>query len=224
MNAVLATGKQWHDHMKDRLEKKTGVSFIRLKSKDDLSNERLAAINPRYVFFPHWAHIIPENIHSNYECVIFHMTDVPFGRGGSPLQNLIERGIYETRISALRCVAELDAGPVYSKRPLSLHGSAEEIFIRAGAIIEDMIVEIMRENPEPFPQEGAVVSFDRRKPLQSDISGLQFLDRVFDYIRMLDADGYPRAFLTIGNFKFEFSRAALKHGYIQADVKITEKK
>ncbi len=26
-----------------------------------------------------------------FECVCFHMTDVPYGRGGSPLQNLIIR-------------------------------------------------------------------------------------------------------------------------------------
>ena len=56
------------------------------------------------------------------------MTDLPFGRGGSPLQNLITRGISKTKISALRCNEEIDAGPIYLKRPLSLHGSAEEIY------------------------------------------------------------------------------------------------
>ena len=32
-----------------------------------------------------------QEIHENYKCIIFHMTDLPFGRGGSPLQNLISR-------------------------------------------------------------------------------------------------------------------------------------
>ncbi len=49
----------------------------------------------------------------NFNCVVFHMTDLPFGRGGSPLQNLISRGIYKTKISAIKVVKEIDAGPIY---------------------------------------------------------------------------------------------------------------
>ncbi len=56
------------------------------------------------------------------------MTDLPYGRGGSPLQNLIQRGHTSTMLTALRCGAGLDTGDVYLKQPLSLHGSAEEIF------------------------------------------------------------------------------------------------
>ena len=41
------------------------------------------------------------------------MTDLPFGRGGSPLQNLIVRGYKETMLSAIKCVGEVDAGPIY---------------------------------------------------------------------------------------------------------------
>ena len=43
---------------------------------------------------------------------------------------------------------------------------------------------------------------------------------MFDYIRMLDADGYPSAFLCSKGLRLEFSRASLKDGYILADVKI----
>jgi len=36
--------------------------------------------------------IILKEIFENYEIILFHMTDLPYGRGGSPLQNLIVRG------------------------------------------------------------------------------------------------------------------------------------
>ena len=65
------------------------------------------------------------------------MSDLPYGRGGSPLQNLIIREHRKTMISAIQCVKEIDAGPVYLKKPLSLEGSAEEIFICANHIIEE---------------------------------------------------------------------------------------
>ena len=70
------------------------------------------------------------------------MTDLPYSRGGSPLQNLILRGHQETQIIALRCVAELDAGPIYMKRPLSLEESAYEIFVRAADVVQEMIEDM----------------------------------------------------------------------------------
>jgi methionyl-tRNA formyltransferase len=203
------------------LEARTGHTFHFIGAVADLSVERLQAIRPRFVFFPHWSHRIDARIHKQFECVIFHMTDLPFGRGGSPLQNLIARGIYDTRISALRCVEEMDAGPVYLKAPLSLYGSAEEIFVRAARIIEDLIVEILRTQPEPVAQSGVPTVFTRRKPEESDLAGAQSLDELFDRIRMLDADGYPHAFLDAGPFRLEFTRASRKSGSVVADVRVT---
>src|SRR5699024_5051687 len=65
----------------------------------------LAAIlpsSPRCLFFPHWSFRVPAEVTSRFECVCFHMTDLPYGRGGSPLQNLISSGHDETMLTALR--------------------------------------------------------------------------------------------------------------------------
>ena len=205
--------------MADRI--KDDIIFI--ADKQDLTVENLESIGAKTIFFPHWSYIIPAEIYENYECIIFHMTDLPFGRGGSPLQNLIVRGIYETQISALRCVKELDAGPIYMKRPLSLYGTAQEIYMRANQIIEDMIVSTILEQPQPQAQQGEVVIFKRRKQSESNIKSLKNLEQVHDYIRMLDADGYPNAFLETEHLKFEFSRVSRKLDHLLADVVIKPK-
>ena len=49
------------------------------------------------------------------------------------------------------------------------------------------------------------------------------MNQVFDYIRMLDADTYPKAFLETEKLRLEFSRASLRENEILADVKITVK-
>jgi methionyl-tRNA formyltransferase len=149
------------------------------------------------------------------------MIDLPFGRGGSPLQNLIVRGMYETQISALQCAEGIDAGPIYIKRPLSLYGAVEDIFLRASAVIENMIVEIIKTNPKPVEQLGEPTFSQRRRPEQGDMLATTSLEQAFDIIRMLDADGYPSAFINVGNFRLEFTRASRKAGSIVADVKIT---
>ena len=65
------------------------------------------------------------------------------------------------------------------------------------------------------------MNFKRRKPEESEIGNPASLQALHDWIRMLDADGYPRAFLNYGAFRFEFSRSALYDGRVVADVKIT---
>ncbi len=224
MAYIIATSRPWYKWIAESLAKKLQVKIHCISKKEELNFDDIQKINPKYIFFPHWSYIIPSNIYENFECVIFHMTDVPFGRGGSPLQNLISRGIYETKITALRCEKELDAGPVYLKRPFSLYGAAEEIYIRASKVIEEMIEYIIQNQPEPKAQEGDVVYFKRRTPKEGDLSQLDTLEQVFDYIRMLDADGYPRAFIETDHFIFEFERASLKNNYIHADVKIRLKR
>jgi methionyl-tRNA formyltransferase len=149
------------------------------------------------------------------------MTDVPYGRGGSPLQNLIVRGHRETKLTALRMTAEFDAGPVYMKEPLSLAGGAEEIYLRAGRLSAKMIQRMVQEEMTAVSQQGKIVNFKRRTPSESEIGRFASLEDLHDFIRMLDADGYPRAFLQNSGMRFEFSRPALYDGKIIADVTIT---
>jgi len=176
---------------------------------------------PKYIFYLHWSNKIPDEIINNFECVCFHMTNVPFGRGGSPLQNLISRGIMETKLTALKMVEQFDAGPVYLQETLSLHGTAEEIYERSSLLAAKMIEQIIQSDIEPKEQEGPVTIFKRRKPAQSEIE-VDNLDAVYDHIRMLDAEGYPKAFINYNGLKLEFSRACKYHGKIKCDVTITE--
>lgn len=214
---ALASHTPWGRSLFDRLQKRSPGRWLFFPSPPALADE-LERTRPRLVFFPHWSHIIPEAVWRKHECIIFHMTDLPFGRGGSPLQNLIIRGHSETVISAIRCVAEIDAGPVFMKRPLSLRGSAHEIFSRAMSVIEGMIDELVSSLPEPHPQKGEVVRFTRRTPQMSRIDGSLSLDAIYDQIRMLDADGYPRAFTDIGGLRLEFDNAVRTTDGVEARV------
>ena len=179
----------------------------------------------RYIFFVHWSKKVTQKITDNFEAVNFHMTDLPYGRGGSPLQNLVAAGNDETVITAHRMTQEVDAGPVYMKVPLSLAGSAEEVYLRAARKSLVMAEIIATQELTPVPQdtvESYMTAFKRRMPEQSRVPEGLSLDGLFDHIRMLDAEGYPPAFLEYDGFRFEFSRASLRTGRIVADVTIKE--
>lgn len=218
---IVAGSKPWNHHIFQSSISTFEGEWYFVGNKNELTIDFLEDINPRFIFFLHWSWIVPKNIVENFECVCFHMADVPYGRGGSPLQNLIVRGHRETMLTALRMVQELDAGPVYMKRPLSLEGNAEEIYIRASQLSAEMIKELIKAEPSPTTQTGDVVLFRRRRPEDSLIPDLATLAQLHDFIRMLDAEGYPKAFTESNGFRFEFSRAALYNGRVVADVTIS---
>ena len=172
--------------------------------------KQVNTLKPRFIFFPHWSEIVPASIFDSNDCVCFHMTDVPFGRGGSPLQNLIIRGFSDTFITAFKMTRELDAGPVYIRRELDLSGSALDIFKRAAPICFDMMTEIIAEEMDPTEQVGDPTVFKRRLSGDSEILNINSIKEFFDHIRMLDAPGYPPAFLVYNGFKIEFSSVDMK--------------
>jgi len=185
-----------------------------------LKLERLSEWWPRFVFLPHWSERIPDAIWQSFECVVFHAAPLPYGRGGSPIQNMVLSGHDETEVVALRVERELDAGPVYMRRRVSLSGGGDEVFMRVFAITAEMIRQLVETEPRPSPQEGVIHTFKRREPQQSRVPEVANLDKVFDHIRVLDAEGYPRAFLDYGPLRIEFSRAARRRDRIELDATI----
>ena len=220
MKYTIATLKKWNIKNAYELQKsRLDDDILIITSKEGLTSEHLSGAE--FVFFPHWSYLIPEEIFEKFTCIVFHMTDLPYGRGGSPLQNLIARGHNSTKISALRVTKDVDGGDIYMKRELSLYGGAEEIYMRASKIVfTDMIPSILDNFPKPVPQEGNVVIFNRRKPADSELLPEMSIEQIFDHIRMLDAEGYPHAFVRFGGYIMEFTRPKNICDGVVADVKI----
>ena len=226
MNYLIASHHEWNMQNYIKLKNKTisDHSLFFIDSNSELSLDHLSSINPRYIFFPHWSHIVSNEILDKYDCVCFHMTDLPFGRGGSPLQNLILNNFSHTKITALKMSDELDAGPIYLKKDLALDGSAEDIYKRSSKIIFSMIDNMINNEIIPSEQTGKVTHFKRRKPYESEIKDMSSLNDYFNFIRMLDATGYPKAFLEFEGFNYEFSKAKLANDELEASVKIKKLK
>lgn len=210
-NIIVATIKEWNILNYFILKEKFCGSYIfyLISSNDELTFKLVNKLKPKYIFFPHWSWKISEDIYTNYECVVFHMSDLPYGRGGSPLQNLILNAVYNTKISALKVDEDFDTGDIYLKEDLDIsEGNAQEIFTNASKIIfEIMIPKFLTSNLISTTQIGKVVNFKRRTPQESDINTLKekSLTKIYDFIRMLDADSYPKAYIMLDNFKITYS-------------------
>ena len=218
---VVAGSRPWNRAVFERRLRSLEGTWHFVTTDDELRSVLAREEAVEAVFFLHWSQKVGDDILDAHRCVNFHMTALPYGRGGSPLQNLISRGHDHTTLTALAMTAAFDAGPIYAQRELCLRGTAEEIFVRAGERSADIIEELVGAWPEPVAQQGEVTVFRRRTPADSRIEGLSGLDALHDFVRMLDAEGYPQAFLEHEGFRFEFRRSARYGDRVEASVTIT---
>ena len=204
---VIVTIKSWNIANAEMLKKRyPGWNITVISDKTSFTKDELDDARPDYIFFPHWSWMISKDIYEQYNCVVFHMTDLPFGRGGSPLQNLISRGIYKTKISAISVTGELDAGDIYCKEDIDIsEGNADDILRRVSDIIFSvMIPKIVENKIVPKAQDGEATIFARRSPEESEIPEGLTQRQIYDYIRMLDGEGYPSAFIKTNTGRIVF--------------------
>ena len=227
MDILIVTLKEWNIK-RAKFYRKIFSNFITthiITKKEDLTINNIEKIKPDYIFFVHWSYYINEAIFNNYMCIGFHTGDLPYGKGGSPIQNLISRKIYKTKISAFKVSKNLDSGEILMKYPIKLNGSCYEILDNISRIIfTEMIPRITSGRYILTKQEGRELSFKRRTPEESEIKSDYSLIDIYDYIRMLDCPGYPSAFLKFGTFKLSFKNAKIKGGKIFTDCIVERSK
>ena len=218
MRILLASSKNWFS-----LEKKLAAQHevLLVNEANKLNVPFLEKFQPEIIFFVHWHWRVPPEIHDNYQCVVFHTAPLPYGRGGSPIQNLILDGHTEAPVNALKMTADIDDGPIYSSQLVSLEGSLNTILRRINVAINSLIEELLFNGlPIPSPQIGEPTYFSRRKKEQNLIPNNLELSGVYDRIRMLDDENYPRAYLVVGDYRIEFHSSQFTGKELIAKCKI----
>ena len=79
-----------------------------------------------------------------------------------------------------------------------------------------MIKIIIKRKIAPKKQIGKVFNFKRIKKKQSEIKTEKNINEIFDKIRMLSAEEYPKAYIKRNNFKIFFSKPIKRNNYISS--------
>lgn len=192
-------------YFKKKIKKK---NFFFFNKKESINIKKIKKINPKIIFVPHWNWKIPKEIFENYLTIGFHATPLPYGRGGSPVQNMIIRGFGKTKICAIKLTNKIDAGPIYLKKSMTLSGNGDEIFLRIYRKTLEMIKFIIKKIPKEKKQLGKITYFTRRRPEESKLDFNQKnILKVYNFIRMLDINiikNFPKSFVEIGEYKIKF--------------------
>jgi methionyl-tRNA formyltransferase len=218
-NYVIASSKNWFkEHPKSK--EYENLNLIEIGTKEELNLGFLEEINPRYIFFPHWNWKVNSEIYKRFECIAFHTAPLPYGRGGSPIQNLILKGFKHSPVCALKMTEVVDGGPIYDSTEVSLEGTITDIFSRIAFCIERLIVKICQSNPIPIEQRGEVVVFNRLSIADNELLSEYSINRLYDQIRMLDGSDYPKAYIKFGDYKIEFTQPSLDVNELNAHIRL----
>ena len=205
MNKILIISKKkWSKKNYKYLNKKKFIYYKNLNFKT------IKKIKPKIIFFIHWSKKIERKIFKNFLCIQFHCSDLPKFRGGSPVQNQILKGLKKTKLTAFKVTNKLDTGDYCFKRNLSLNGSGSEIYKRLEKKAIHIIKILSKKKYIKFyKQKGLPTYYKRRIEKESYMRYYEFkkLENVYNFIRMLDAQDYPKAFLKLNNFKISFMKA-----------------
>jgi methionyl-tRNA formyltransferase len=221
MNCIFASKDNlWSNNLFNMLKSQKSINWLRAKDKNDLSIH-LDNVNPDWIFFFHWSSIVSSRIWENLRCVTIHTSNLPEGRGGSPIQNQIIDGVVSSRINAIKMSDTLDGGPVYCSLPVTLQGSLTDIWLAISHQTKVLIEKCIEENLVPSEQElGFSNLTKRRKTSQIPVVDISSITTLHDYIRMLDAEGYPKSQFNIGKFSIELSRSSIEDDSILCDARI----
>ena len=220
---IIACSKKWffkNNNVKKFIKKK---NVIIITSRDKLKLKNLKKLKPSKIFFPHWSYKVPIAITKHYDCICFHTSPLPFGRGGSPIQNLILMRKKFSPVCALKMTNKIDAGPIYLKRKISLAGNLDTIFSRIADSILIMIKTMIKKTYKSNFQKGNIFYFKRISKKLSKIQNNSSIEKIYDQIRMLDSNEYPVAYFKFQNIKIELRNAKLKNKIITCDAKIIKK-
>ncbi len=223
MNKIIVASR---DNVWSRLFFKNLSSSIRGASFEWVKNDGELAFaldkKPSWVFFFHWSSKVSSMVFENHRCVVVHTSNLPEGRGGSPIQNQIREGILSSKVNLIEMVEGFDEGDIYLSKDVTLQGTATDIWLMIADQAAKLAETCVKKDLVPKPQNSPLNPPYRRIKNNNVLFNLEEILDVHKEIQMVDAPGYPDAFIKIGKYTIQFSRSKLINGNeILCDARIT---
>ena len=152
--------------------------------------------------------IINQDIRNKFKkTLVIHESDLPKGRGWSPLVWQIIEGSNSIPITLLEAEDKVDSGIIWEKRFVKLEGHETYNEINSKIFPEkiklmDFAIEHFNDI-NPIPQANIEPTyFPKRMPKDSEIDVEKSISEQFDLLRIADPDRYP-CFFQFRNHKYK---------------------
>jgi len=132
--------------------------------------------------------------------VVVHASDLPMGKGMSPMTWQILEGRNVIPVTLFEAVEAIDAGPIYLKDSVQFRGVEllAELQAALGAKIIEMCIRFAEDvqalTARGEPQVGPESRYIRRTPEDSRLDPNRTIAEQFDLLRVVDNERYPAFF------------------------------
>jgi methionyl-tRNA formyltransferase len=134
----------------------------------------------------------------NKHNLVVHESDLPCGKGWSPLTWQILEGKNEIPITLFEAAGGVDSGTIYLRRSIHLRGNElnAEIKHKQGEATIELILEFFKKYPkiEGENQKGKESFYPRRTPKDSELDIYKSINEQFNLLRVCDNERYPAWF------------------------------
>ncbi|TYB78757.1 formyltransferase family protein [Bizionia myxarmorum] len=143
-----------------------------------------------------------KDLNYNTHNLVIHESNLPKGKGWSPLTWQILEGENKIPITLFEAVEAVDAGEIYLQDYIELDGHEllEEIKHQQGLKTIDLILEFIKNKTKISgkPQEGESTFYAKRGPKNSALDISKSIDEQFNLLRIVDNERYPAFFIKNG--------------------------
>lgn len=140
----------------------------------------------------------PEILARNTHNLVVHQSDLPKGRGFSPLTWQVLEGQNTIPVCLFEMVEKVDEGAIIYRDAMHFEGhELLEELQRASAEMSVGLCKRFMSSPEPHQteeQRGESSWYRRRKPEDSELDPTKSLGEQFDLLRIVDNQRYPAFF------------------------------
>jgi len=142
----------------------------------------------------------PEVLARNSHNLVVHASDLPSGRGWSPLTWQILKGDHEIPIVLFEAAEAVDSGPIYLRETMVFDGTElidelrEAVARHTMALCARFIATYPQVLQGAAPQNGTANYYPRRTPEDSRLDPDKSLASQFDLLRVVDNQRYPAFF------------------------------
>jgi UDP-2,4-diacetamido-2,4,6-trideoxy-beta-L-altropyranose hydrolase len=188
------------DSLCEKLRKEGHLVLLVYKAED---------IHPSDVLFllSFWNLISSDILNQNIHNLVVHESDLPNGKGWSPLTWQVIDGKNEIPIVLFEAVEKIDAGPIYLRSDIRLDEGdlIDEIHEKQAEKTYDLCEAFIDSYPQLIGegeiQKGEETFYSRRTPDDSEIDPEKSIASQFDLLRTVDNMLYP-AFFHYRNHKY----------------------
>jgi methionyl-tRNA formyltransferase len=145
----------------------------------------------------------PEYLERNEHNIVVHASDLPKGKGFSPLQWQVLEGKNEIVLTLFEATKDADAGGYYLKEKVEFNGT--ELLPELREKLAERLVQMCLtytsnySRMAPVPQTGQESFYPKRTIKDEELDVNKTLAQLFNQLRISDNDKFPAHFWMNGN-------------------------